>query len=303
LVNRGFTPRLIGQLAGRIREACESIVDRATAVGQGDFVTLCSAELPLVVIADLMGVPQADRHQLFEWSNRMLGVDDPDFRGSPDDGIAAAMEVFNYANTLGAQRRACPADDIVTRLVSQDDTGRQLSELEFDLLFILLTVAGNETAREAISGGMQALIDFPDQWARLKADRSLLPTAADEIVRWVSPVVGFRRTATREVELGGQLIQENDKVVIFYSSANFDEAVFPDPYTFDVGRDPNPHLGFGGGGPHFCLGRQLALLEIQIMFETLLDRVDRVEQIAPPRRLRSNFINGVKEMPIRLIPG
>ncbi|WP_076813301.1 cytochrome P450 [Pseudofrankia asymbiotica] len=303
LLNRGFTPRTIGRLTDKIQRACDAIVDKALAAGTGDFVALCAAELPLVVIAELMGVPNTDRYKLFEWSNRMLAADDPELSPAPDEGLVAAMEAYAYANELGRAKRGCPVDDIVSKLVVPDEDGHELSELEFDLFFILLIVAGNETTRNAISGGMQALIDFPEQWERLRADPDRMARlAADEMVRWVSPVMGFRRTATRDVELSGQLIRENDKVVMYYTAANFDETVFENPHAFDIGRDPNPHVGFGGGGPHFCLGRHLALLEIEIMYRTLARRAAQVVPTAAPRRLRSNFINGVKEMQVRLVP-
>jgi cholest-4-en-3-one 26-monooxygenase len=301
LVNRGFTPKVVSRMAERLQEACDTIVDSALAVGTGDFIDLCTADLPLIVIAELMGVPLEDRHKLFDWSNRLASATDGRMDQNGDAAVAV-VEAYSYANDLGAAKRACPADDIVSRLIAKDDQGEELAELEFDLFFLLLMFAGNETTRNAIAGGMQAMIDHPDQWERLRADPDLAPQAADEIVRWVSPVDGFRRTATRDVELGGQLIRENDKVVIFYASANFDESVFEDPYTFDIGRSPNPHLGFGGGGPHFCLGRHLAMLEIELMYRTLAARVRRVEPLRPPSRLRSNFVNGVTSMPVRLIP-
>jgi cholest-4-en-3-one 26-monooxygenase len=301
LVNRGFTPKVVSRMAERLQEACDTIVDSALAVGTGDFIDLCTADLPLIVIAELMGVPLEDRHKLFDWSNRLASATDGRMDQNGDAAVAV-VEAYSYANDLGAAKRACPADDIVSRLIAKDDQGEELAELEFDLFFLLLMFAGNETTRNAIAGGMQAMIDHPDQWERLRADPDLAPQAADEIVRWVSPVNGFRRTATRDVELGGQLIRENDKVVIFYASANFDESVLEDPYTFDIGRSPNPHLGFGGGGPHFCLGRHLAMLEIELMYRTLAARVRRVEPLRPPSRLRSNFVNGVTSMPVRLIP-
>ncbi|MBL7492609.1 cytochrome P450 [Frankia sp. AgB1.9] len=301
LVNRGFTPKVVSRMAERLQDACDTIVDSALAVGTGDFIDLCAADLPLIVIAELMGVPIEDRHKLFDWSNRLASATDGRMDQNGDAAVAV-IEAYSYANDLGAAKRACPADDIVSRLIARDDEGEELSELEFDLFFLLLMFAGNETTRNAIAGGMQAMIDHPDQWERLRADPDLAPQAADEIVRWVSPVNGFRRTATRDVELGGELIRENDKVVIFYASANFDESVFEDPYTFDIGRSPNPHLGFGGGGPHFCLGRHLAMLEIELMYRTLAARVRRVEPLRPPSRLRSNFVNGVTSMPVRLIP-
>ncbi|OAA27800.1 cholest-4-en-3-one 26-monooxygenase [Frankia sp. EI5c] len=301
LVNRGFTPRMVSQMRERLRRASETIVDDALAAGNGDFVELCAADLPLIVIAELMGVPLEDRQKLFDWSNRLASA--TDLRLAKDgDATVAVMELYQYANDLGAVKRGCPADDIVTKLISPDENGEELSELEFDLFFLLLMFAGNETTRNAITGGMFAMINNPDQWERLRADPDLAPTAADEIVRWVSPVNAFRRTATLDVELGGQLIRENDKVVVFYAAANFDEDVFRDPYTFDISRSPNPHLGFGGGGPHYCLGRHLAMLEIEEMYRALVERVRRVKLLGPPTRLRSNFINGVTAMPVRFVP-
>jgi cholest-4-en-3-one 26-monooxygenase len=302
IVNRGFTPRMIGALEERIAGVCERIVDDAVEKGSGDFVTLCAAELPLVVIAELMGVPHEDRHKVFDWSNRMVGANDPEYGVTPEEAQSASIEMFMYANSLAEEKRKQPKDDIVTKLLTADEEGNELTELEFDSFFMLLAVAGNETTRNAITGGMYAFIEYPDQWERLKADHALIPTAADEIVRYVSPVMHFRRTATRDVEVGGVTIKKGDKVVIYYTSANRDESVFENPDTFDIGRDPNPHLGFGGGGPHFCLGRHLAKLEIEQMLQALLDRVDRVELVSPPRRLRSNFINGIKEMQVRFIP-
>ncbi|EFC84153.1 cytochrome P450 [Parafrankia sp. EUN1f] len=301
LVNRGFTPRVIAQMREHLRLASEVIVDKALAAGTGDFVELVAADLPLIVIAELMGVPLEDRHRLFEWSNRLASATDLQLEAG-GDAATAVFEIYEYANNLGATKRANPADDIVTKLISPDENGEALSELEFDLFFLLLMFAGNETTRNAVTGGMLAMINNPGQWERLRADPDLAPTAADEIVRWVSPVNAFRRTATQDVELGGQLIRENDKVVIFYSSANFDEDVFTDPYTFDIGRSPNPHIGFGGGGAHFCLGRHLAILEIEQMYRVLVERVRRVELLEPPTRLRSNFVNGVTAMPVRFVP-
>jgi cholest-4-en-3-one 26-monooxygenase len=302
LVNRGFTPRMIGQLEERIYKVCCEIIDNAVKQGEGDFVTLCAAELPLILIADLMGVPQEDRHKVFDWSNRMVGANDPEYGVTPEEAQSASIEMFMYANELAEKKRQQPKDDIVTKLLQPDEQGDVLSELEFDSFFMLLAVAGNETTRNAITGGMYALIQNPEQWDKLKDDPSLLPSAADEIVRYVSPVMHFRRQATRDIEVGGVQIKQGDKVVIYYTSANRDESVFENPDTFDITRDPNPHLGFGGGGPHFCLGRHLAKLEIEQLFRALIERVDRVELVSEPRRLRSNFINGIKEMQVRFIP-
>jgi len=302
LVNRGFTPRMIARLEERIQQTCDEIVDQALAKGEGDFVTLCAAELPLIVIAELMGVPQDDRHKVFDWSNRMVGGNDPEYGVTEEQRLGAAQEMWAYANELAKTKREQIQDDIVSKLISPDEAGNVLSELEFDLFFMLLAVAGNETTRNAISGGMFALIEHPEQWDKLRSDPSLIPTAADEIVRWVSPVNLFRRTPTEDVEIGGVPIKKGEKVVIFYSSANRDERVFDNPDVFDIAREPNPHVGFGGGGPHFCLGRHLAKLEVECLFRSLITKCERVELVNPPRRLRSNFINGIKEMTVRFVP-
>jgi cholest-4-en-3-one 26-monooxygenase len=302
LVNRGFTPRMIAKLEERIQQTCDDIVGQAVAKGEGDFVTLCAAELPLIVIAELMGVPLEDRHKVFDWSNRMVGGEDPEYGVTEEQRFDAAAEMWAYASALAEEKRKEIKDDIVSKLITPDEAGNVLSELEFDLFFMLLAVAGNETTRNAISGGMQALIEHPEEWAKLKADPSLIPTAADEIVRWVTPVNMFRRTAMSDVEVGGVQIKQGDKVVIYYTSANRDESVFTDPDTFDISREPNPHVGFGGGGPHFCLGRHLAKLELECLFRSLITQVDHVELIMGPRRLRSNFINGIKEMTVKFVP-
>jgi cholest-4-en-3-one 26-monooxygenase len=302
LVNRGFTPRMIARLEERIQETCDDIVATAVAKGEGDFVTLCAAELPLIVIAELMGVPLEDRHKVFDWSNRMVGGEDPEYGVTEEQRFNAAGEMWAYASALAEEKRKNITDDIVSKLISPDEAGNVLSELEFDLFFMLLAVAGNETTRNAISGGMQALIEHPEQWDKLQADPSLIPAAADEIVRWVTPVNMFRRTAMSDVEVGGVQIKAGEKVVIYYTSANRDELVFTDPDVFDVAREPNPHVGFGGGGPHFCLGRHLAKLELECLFRSLITQVDHVELVMGPRRLRSNFINGIKEMTVRFVP-
>ncbi|MFC4112523.1 cytochrome P450 [Nonomuraea zeae] len=298
LVNRGFTPRTIGALEQHIRDICDDLLDKCS--GEVDFVTEVAAPLPLYVICELLGAPVTDRDKVFSWSNRMIGAQDPDYAASPEEGSAAAMEVYAYANQLAAQRRSNPRDDIVTRLIQPDEHGETLDENEFDLFVLLLVVAGNETTRNAASGGMLALFEHPDQWDRLVADPTLAKTAADEIVRWVSPVNLFRRTSTADQVLGGQPIKAEDKVVVFYSSANRDATVFPDAGVFDITRDPNPHIGFGGGGAHFCLGNHLAKLELRILFEQLARRRPRLRQTGPARRLRSNFINGIKELPVTI---
>jgi cholest-4-en-3-one 26-monooxygenase len=299
IVNKGFTPRMVGRLEARIREFCHAIVDRAEEMGEGDFVRWVSAELPLEVIAEIMGCPLEERDQIFDLSNRLIGFDDPEFQTTLDDARVAAAEMYLFSDRLRLEREKDPKEDVVTKLAQAEVDGHKLDELEFNLFFLLLTVAGNETTRNAISHGMLAFLDHPEEWERLRADRSLLESAADEVIRWAHPVVQFRRTATTDVELRGKQIRKGDKVVVYYASANRDEDVFDDPYRFDIGRSPNPHVSFGGGGPHFCLGAHLAKLEVQVMFDVLADRLPDIRLDGPVRRLRSNFINGIKQMPVR----
>jgi len=301
-VNRGFTQRMISMLAKHVREICDTLIDEVVPRGEADFVTDIAAPLPLQVICELVGAPVEDRDRIFELSNKLVGFDDPEFRSSPEEGMEAAAEIYAYAHELAERRRTDPADDIVTRLLQPDDAGEVLTTDEFDLFFLLLTVAGNETTRNAASGGMHAFFEHPGQWRRLLADPGLIPTAAEEIVRWVSPVNLFRRTAVCDIELGGQAIAEGDKVVVFYASANRDESVFAAPQEFDIARDPNPHVGFGGGGPHFCLGRHLAALELRVLLQTLAERMPDIELDGEVSRLRSNFLNGIKHMPVRFTP-
>jgi cholest-4-en-3-one 26-monooxygenase len=299
LVNKGFTPRMVSLLDGPVRRICAELVDAAVERGECDFVTEIAAELPLQVIAELLGIPQQDRHQIFEWSNTMIGSADPEFQRSPEEGQNAAMAMYAYANELALQRKDSPREDLVSVLMRAEVDGEQLTEMEFDLFFLLLAVAGNETTRNLISGGMFTLMEHPDQWRRLLDDRALLPIAVEEMLRWVTPVMQFQRTAQRDTEIAGVPIAEGERVVLFYVSANRDEEVFERPDVFDVGRTPNEHVTFGAGGPHFCLGANLARLEIRIMFEELLGRAPGIEPAGPARRLRSNFINGIKAMPVR----
>jgi cholest-4-en-3-one 26-monooxygenase len=293
---------MIAVLTEPVRRVCDELVDAVAERGRCDFVTEIAAELPLQVIAELLGIPQADRHQVFEWSNTMVGADDPEWRGSPEDAQNAAMSMYAYANDLVQQRRDSPREDLVSVLMQAEVDGEQLTEMEFDLFFLLLAVAGNETTRNLISGGMLALIQHPDEMRRLRDDRSLLDTAVEEMLRWVTPVMQFQRTAQRDTRIAGVPIAEGERVALYYVSANRDEAVFGQPDRFDVGRTPNEHITFGAGGPHFCLGNSLARLEIRTVFDVLLDRLPDVELDGPPRKLRSNFLNGLKSMPVRFTP-
>ncbi len=300
LVNRGFTPRMINALHAPIRAMVKEILDRALEKRECDFVTDIASELPLQVIAQMLGVPHEDRHKLFEWSNRLIGGDDPEYAVSREVAINAGFEMYMYSNELAKQRRVEPRDDIVTALLNADIDGDRLSEMDFNVFFLLLAVAGNETTRNALSHGMHALIDHPDQYRMLVENPALVPSATEEILRWASPVMYFRRNVTRDTEVRGQKIQAGDKIGIWYISANRDESVFENPFSFDIKRTPSEHVAFGGGGPHFCLGANLARMEMNIMFDELVRRVDSVEQIGAIKRLRSTFVNGIKHLPVRL---
>jgi cholest-4-en-3-one 26-monooxygenase len=300
LINKGFTKRRIEDMEAHVRALASEIVDSVARKGECDFVASIASELPLLVIAELVGCPPEDRTKLFNWSNQMIGFEDPEFAN--ETGATDAMtEMFEYAGHLAAKRRSDPRDDLTSVLVNAEVDGERLDELGFNMFFILLILAGNETTRNAISGGMLAFSEHREQWRRLQDDRSLLPTATEEILRYVSPVISMRRTATCDTEIAGQVIRENDKVVMFYPSANRDGAVFDDPHRFDITRDPNPHLAFGWG-PHFCLGANLARGEIRSLFSELLTRLPDIEVCGPVRRLRSTGVNSIKSMPVRFTP-
>ncbi|MEW2163844.1 cytochrome P450 [Streptomyces sp. NPDC007084] len=297
IVQRGFTPRAIRSLEDALRARAGSIVaDALAGAGPGggfDFVTQVACELPLQAIAELIGVPQEDRAKIFDWSNKMVAYDDPEYAITEEIGADSATELISYAMNMAAERKRCPAKDIVSTLVAAEDEGNLGSD-EFGFFVLLLAVAGNETTRNAITHGMHALLTHPGQWDLYKRERP--KTTAEEIVRWATPVVAFQRTATQDTELGGQRIAEGDRVGLFYSSANHDPEVFENPEAFDITRDPNPHLGFGGGGPHFCLGKSLATLEIDLIFNAIADAMPNLRLTGDPRRLRSAWLNGVKEL-------
>jgi len=305
LVNKGFTPRMIGRLEEHMRAVTTRIVDRVVDAGHADFVVDVASELPLQVIAEMLGVPSEDRPLLFALSNRIMGFDDTEY-GSPGGAPAedAIAEMYSYASALGTAKRAdleagAQPGDIVSALLTAEVNGERLSESEFDLFFLLLVVAGNETTRTAIAQGMLALLQQRDQWDMVCADPGVLSTGVDEILRWSTPILHFRRTAVRETEIGDQTIAADDKVVLWYVSANFDADVFDDPLRLDMERAPNEHVTFGGGGPHFCLGANLARLEIRVLFEELASRLPGIEMAGPVERLRSNWTNGIKRMPVR----
>ncbi len=293
IISRGFTPRAINGLRAELSARAESIVKAAAEAGSGDFVTQIACELPLQAIAELIGVPQEDRMKVFTWSNDMTGYDDPE---STADPVAASAEILGYAYQMAASRKQCPADDLVTTLIEADVDGDKLSEEEFGFFVIMLAVAGNETTRNAISHGMMAFLENPDQWELFKKERPA--TAADEIIRWATPVTSFQRTALEDTELGGVQIKKGQRVVMLYRSANFDEDVFDHPEKFDIMRTDNPHLAFGGTGAHFCIGANLARLEIDLIFNAIADHLPDISKVADAKRLRSGWLNGIKEFPV-----
>lgn len=299
LVSRGFTPRMVGKLTGTIEQRAAEIVDDIVDRGECELVEEVAGRLPLEIICDMIGIPRADRRRVFELSNKLVGFDDPDMMTSPAEGEAAAAEIYSYCDAVAAERRADPRDDLMSALVHAEVDGERLDDLELNLFFVTLVVAGNETTRNLIIHAVQALIDHPGEAERLRRQPELWPTAVEEMLRWGTSIHNFRRTATRDSEVGDQPVAEGDKVVMYYMSANRDEAVFDDPFRFDVGRTPNDHVTFGGGGVHHCLGANLARAEIRAMMRQLVVRLDNLQPAGPAPRLRSDFVNGVKAMPLR----
>ena len=295
IISRGFTPRAIGALEEVMSERAHRIVKEAAAKGEGEFVEELASELPLQAIADLIGVPQEDRKKLFQWSNSMLASEDPDFHGDPQE---AATELLVYAMGMADERRRNPQDDIITKLINADKDGRGLTDDEFGYFFIILTVAGNETTRNAITHGMHHFLRRPDQWKLWVEERP--DTMVDEVIRVATPVNVFQRTALHDVEVGGVPVAKGQRVGLFYGSANYDEDVFVDPYDFDITRSPNPHLAFGGHGAHYCIGANLARQEVRLIFTALADHAPDIRQLDEPKRLRHGWINGIKEMRVRL---
>ncbi|GAC1384954.1 MAG: cytochrome P450 [Marmoricola sp.] len=297
IISRGFTPRAIAALKETLIERANTIVDDAIAKGEGDFVFDVAAELPLQAIAELLGVPQEDRRKLFDWSNQMLAYDDPEYNADP---ATAAAEILGYSMALAEERKVHPADDIISKLVNADVDGHgSLNDDEFGFFVILLAVAGNETTRNAITHGMKAFFDNPDQWELWKKERP--ETMVDEVIRWATPVTVFQRTALNDVQVGGQFVKAGQRVGLYYASGNHDEDVFEDPHTFDISRENNPHLAFGGHGAHYCIGANLARLEVEIMFNVLADRLPNIRPAGEPRRLRHAWINGIKELPVKYV--
>ena len=309
LVNRRFTPRAVRSLEHEVEEITHAAMDELAETHRNggsmiecDFVTDVSAKVPLDVIAALLGVPKEDRPQLFRWTNETIGSGDPEFNqgNTPQETLQRAQAgLFNYFTNLVEQRRKEPKDDLTSVLGAAQLNGQPLPIFEMLSYFLLLVVAGNETTRNATSGGVQALIDNPEQWQMLQKDQTLLRPAIEEIVRWISPVIQFARTASEDYQLRGQTIKKGESLALFYPSANRDEDVFEDPFKFDITRNPNPHIAFGIG-EHFCLGANIARLELEVIFRELMKRVEYIESNGPLERLRSGFVGGIKHMPVRI---
>jgi cholest-4-en-3-one 26-monooxygenase len=302
LVNRGFTPRAMERVEERLRVVAKELVDDALSQGTCDWVETVASWLPITAITELVGVPAEDRLKVLDWANGFVGASDPEFGGDLSGMLTIMMEVFAYATELQEDRRTSPAEDIMTTLVQADVDGEELTELEVTMFFVLLLSAGSDTTRNSISHALIAMMEQPEVYRELAEDRSLLPMAIEEMLRWGTPVPYMRRTAIVDTEVRGQVIKAGDKVTIWYASANRDEEVFEDPYRFNIRRDPNPHITFGGGGAHFCLGANLARMEMRVLFDEILDRVQEFKPAGPPERLRANIVNGIKHLPVVLIP-
>jgi cytochrome P450 len=306
LVSAAFTARQLAKVESEVQEAAARVIDAVAEKGECDFVTEISAPFPIRIICEMMGIPESQHAFVFEQTNIILGAGDPEYVGETADLLMAFYKagaaLAELMKDLAHTRRDKPTDDLTSVLVNAEIGGDRLSEQEISSFFVLLVAAGNETTRNAISHGMKALSDHPDQRRIWQQDFDrVAPTAVEEIVRWASPVIFMRRSAVCDTEIGGTKIGAGDKLLLFYPSANRDEAVFRDPFRFDVRRDPNDHLGFGGG-PHFCLGANLARREITVMFEELFRRLPDLEITGPPDRLFSPFIHGIKHMPCRFTP-
>ncbi len=301
LVSRGFTPRMIAKLVDEIERRAERVIDEVCEKGEVEFVAEIAAQVPVQMICEMIGLEQEQWPRMFELSNQLIGSrDDPDYQG--EDPTVASMEVYALCDEVAADRRQNPRDDLMTALVEAEVEGERLTDAELNLFFITLIVAGNETTRNLINHSLLAVVEHPDQARRLRDDPSLWDTGVDEMLRWGSSIHNFRRTATRDTELRGVPIRAGDKVVLYYASANRDEDVFDDPHAFDVGRTPNEHVTFGGGGEHYCLGASLAKAEIRATMRQIIERLPDLELAGPYDRLHSDFVNGIKTMPVRFTP-
>jgi cytochrome P450 len=306
IVSRAFTPKVVARIEASVRDRAHRLVASLIANhpdGEADLVSELAGPLPLQIICDMMGIPEEDHQRIFHWTNVILGFGDPDLTTDFEEFLRVSMDIGAYASALAEDRRANHHDDLTTSLVEAEVDGDRLSSSEIASFFILLVVAGNETTRNAISHGVLALSRYPEQrdkwWSNFDG---LTPTAVEEIVRWASPVVYMRRTLTRDFELSGVKMAAGDKATLWYNSANRDESKFGNPWAFDVARDPNPHLGFGGGGAHFCLGANLARREIRVVFDELRREIPDIVAIEEPARLLSQFIRGIKRLPVAWTP-
>lgn len=302
IVSRAFTPRVVARIEESVRDRAHRLVAAMIANHpdrQADLVSELAGPLPLQIICDMMGIPEEDHQQVFHWTNEILGFGDPDLTTDFEEFIKVSMDIGAYATALAEDRRINHHDDLTSALVEAEVNGERLSSSEIAMFFILLVVAGNETTRNAISHGVLALSHYPEERHKWWSDYdALAPTAVEEIVRWASPVVYMRRTLTRDFELSGTQMAEGDKVTLWYNSANRDESKFANPWAFDVTRDPNPHVGFGGGGAHFCLGANLARREIRVVFDELRREMPDIVATDKPARLLSQFIHGIKRLPV-----
>jgi methyl-branched lipid omega-hydroxylase len=308
IVSRGFTPKTLSRLQGDVERRATELIDAVIDKGECDFVQGLAAPLPLGIICDMMGIPASQNQFVFDQTNVILGLTDPEYVAPGANpfvaALAAGKALTDLMNELAAARRREPKSDLTSQLLNAEIDGEALTDQELASFFVLLVVAGNETTRNAISHGMKALSDHPDERRKWAADfEGVAPTAVEEIVRWASPVIHFRRTCTQDTELGGQKLRAGEKIVLWYNSANRDEAVFADPYRFDLTREPNEHVGFGGPGAHHCLGANLARREITVVFRELMSRLPDLEITGVPEMLRSNFIHGIKRMPCAFTPG
>jgi cytochrome P450 len=297
LISKGFTPRQVARLNERVAHLAGQVCDEVTGRGECDFVTDVAGALPSFVIAELLGIPLDDGRRLYELTELMNS-------GLMDEPVQRAqLQMLEYGTALAARKRETPGDDIATSLLHAEVDGQRLTDLEFNLFFLLLINAGGDTTRNLVSSGMLALLEHPEQRERLVADPTALPTAIEEMLRYVTPVTVFARTATKDTDVHGVAIAAGQRVALFYPSANRDETRFHDPERFDITRDPNPHLAFGGGGTHFCLGASLARAEAAAIFPEVLSRMPDLELAGPVVRARSTLMNGIKSMPVRFTPG
>ncbi|MXW77060.1 MAG: cytochrome P450 [Acidimicrobiaceae bacterium] len=313
LVNKGFTRRTVDTFEDVIRQLAAEVVETALPKGEFDFVAEISEQLPMRMLGRLLGTSDEHGHQLVAWGDALLGNTDPDFTDFPVDltdteqyrmvpfRSPAALEIFQFAQQQAKERRSCPRDDIITKLLEPTRDGDPLSDLEFNNFFTLLVAAGNDTTRYTMTHGVWNMMNHPRLWNTLRERPDLMISGVEEVLRTSSVTMHFRRTATRDIEMRGRRIKAGDKVVIWFNSANHDPDGFPVPFRFDLAREKNDHMAFGRNGPHFCLGAWLARMEVRLVFEELMKRIDHLEPAGPIERLRSNFISGIKRLPVKVI--